>query len=287
MKKIVILGCENSHANHFLKAIREDYEDIEVIGVYSNEPEASKKLCEEFGVAIMNSFDETVGKVDGVVITARHGDNHYKYAKPYIESGVPMFIDKPITCSGDEAVSFMQELKANGVKIAGGSSLRHAEVIKNLRRGREEKTGGDTLGGFVKAPLQNKSVYGGFYFYAQHLVEMVLEMFGRYPKSVKAFNSGLECKTVVFRYEDYDVTALYTENSYTYYAVRVATEENSGGAVSLDGCFEAEFREFYDLLEGNGKMMSYEDFISPVFVMDAIAESLKSGEECFVKEYKI
>ena len=287
MKKIVILGCENSHANHFLEAIKEEYSDIEVVGIYSNEPEAAKKLNEEFGAPIMNSFDEAVGKVDGVVITARHGDNHYKYAKPYIESGVPMFIDKPITCSGDEAVSFMQELKANGVKIAGGSSLRHAEVIKNLRRYREENAGGETLGGFVKAPIQNKSVYGGFYFYAQHLVEMVLEVFGRYPKSVKAFNSKREDKTVVFRYEDCDVTALYTENSYTYYAVRVATEENSGGAVSLDGCFAAEFREFYDLLEGNGQIMSYEDFIAPVFVMDAIEESLKSGEEVFIKEYRV
>jgi predicted dehydrogenase len=287
MKKIVILGCENSHANHFLKAIKEEYRDVEVVGIYSDEPEASKKLNEEFDAPIMNSFDEAAGKIDGVVITARHGDNHYKYAKPYIESGIPMFIDKPITCNGEEAVSFMQELKAAGVKITGGSSLRQAEVIKKLRREREENAGGETLGGFVKAPIQNKSVYGGFYFYAQHLVEMVLEVFGRYPKSIKAFSAKNEHKTVVFRYENYDVTALYTENSYTYHAIRVATEENGGGAVSLDGCFEAEFREFYDLLSGGEQVMSYEDFIAPVFVMDAIEESLKSGEEVLVKEYRV
>ena len=287
MKKIVILGCENSHANHFLKAIKDEYTDLEVIGIYSDEVEAAKKLNEEFGVPMMNSFDEAVGKVDGVVITARHGDNHYKYAKPYINDKVPMFIDKPITCKGEEALEFMRELKAAGIKITGGSSLRQAKVIKELRGFRENNVGGETLGGFVKAPLQNGSVYGGFYFYAQHLVEMVLEVFGRYPKSVKAFNSKSEQKTVVFRYEDYDVTALYTENSYKYYAVRVATEENAGGDVTLDGCFTAEFREFYDLLLGGEQIMSYEDFISPVFVMNAIAESLETGNEALVKEYKI
>jgi NAD-dependent oxidoreductase involved in siderophore biosynthesis len=124
MKKIVILGCENSHANHFLKAIKEEYRDVEVVGIYSDEPEAAKKLNEEFGAPIMNSFDEAAGKIDGVVITARHGDNHYKYAKPYIESGIPMFIDKPITCNGEEAVSFMQELKAAGVNIRDRKAVK-------------------------------------------------------------------------------------------------------------------------------------------------------------------
>ena len=35
MKKIVILGCENSHANQFLNFIRDrqEFSDIEVVGV--------------------------------------------------------------------------------------------------------------------------------------------------------------------------------------------------------------------------------------------------------------
>ena len=50
MKKIVILGCENSHANMFLGFIKNNplYKDVEVIGVYSEDLEASKKLSEEF-----------------------------------------------------------------------------------------------------------------------------------------------------------------------------------------------------------------------------------------------
>ena len=102
-KKIVILGCENSHANAFLGFIRdkEEFSDVEVIGVYSHEREAAEKLNEQFGVPVLSSYEEAVGKVDGVIVTARHGDNHYKYAKPYIESGIPMFVDKPITFDED------------------------------------------------------------------------------------------------------------------------------------------------------------------------------------------
>ena len=123
MFKIAILGCENSHANNFLKLISEGaYPDITVVGIYSCEPEAVQKLNAQFGVPIMENYDDLVGQVDGIMITARHGDNHYKYAKPYLDSGIPMFIDKPITCSEEEAVAFMREAKAKGVRLCGGST---------------------------------------------------------------------------------------------------------------------------------------------------------------------
>ena len=46
MKKIAILGCENSHADSFLKHILTDkvVDDIEIIGVYSDDAEAMDKL---------------------------------------------------------------------------------------------------------------------------------------------------------------------------------------------------------------------------------------------------
>ena len=86
MKKIVILGCENSHADIFLGFIKNDmkFSDIEVSGVYSDEKSAAEALSEKYGVKVMNAYDEAVGEIDGVIVTARHGNNHYKYAAPYI-----------------------------------------------------------------------------------------------------------------------------------------------------------------------------------------------------------
>ena len=120
MYKIAILGCENSHAKNFLTLISEGhYPDIEVMGVYSEESEAAQKLCDEFGVDVMENYYSLVGKLDGVMITARHGDNHYKYAKPYMADGIPMFIDKPITCSESEALEFMREARQKGIRLCG------------------------------------------------------------------------------------------------------------------------------------------------------------------------
>ena len=48
-----------------------------------------------------------------------------------------------------------------------------------------------------------------------------------------------------------------------------------------------EFSEFYSLLLGGKQKISYDDFIAPVFIMNAIKRSLDSGCEENVKEYKI
>ena len=287
MKRIAILGCENSHADAFLKCIKEkeEFRAVSVIGVYSDDSSAAEKLNEKFGVPIMESYAEAVGKIDGLVITARHGDKHYKFAKPYIESGIPMFIDKPITINEDEAVEFMRELKMRGVRICGGSSLKQDEFVRKLKNERENEMGGKTLGGYVRAPYQSENEHGGFYFYAQHLVEMICEIFGRYPMSVTARKNGSQIH-VLFHYADYDCVGLFCDRNYIYYASRMSERGTSSFDISATNeWFEREFCEFYKLLSGGAQTATYKDIAAPVFIMNAIDRALKSGREENV-EYK-
>ncbi len=289
MKKVVILGCENSHANSFLDFIRDEekYKDVEVIGVYSDDTEAAEKLRDKYGVTVMNAYDEAVGHVDGIIVTARHGANHYKYAKPYIKSGVPMFIDKPVTVCGEEAVRFMRECREAGVKITGGSCCKHDLFVKAMKKDREENVFGKTLSGVVRAPINMDNPYGGFYFYSQHLVEMVSEIYGRYPKSVRAFVKG-DNISVVFRYDEYDVLGVFTSGNYNYHIVRCAEETTEVQKCDIGRtCFLAEFDEFYKILSGEEQMISYDDFIAPVFVLNAINESIETGKDTCVKEFKV
>jgi predicted dehydrogenase len=256
-----------------------------VIGVYSDDSSAAEKLNEKFGVPIMESYAEAVGKIDGLVITARHGDNHYKFAKPYIESGIPMFIDKPITINEDEAVEFMRELKMRGVRICGGSSLKQDEFVRKLKNERENEMGGKTLGGYVRAPYQSENEHGGFYFYAQHLVEMICEIFGRYPMSVTARKNGSQIH-VLFHYTDYDCVGLFCDRNYIYYASRMSERGTSSFDIpATNEWFEREFCEFYKLLSGGEQTATYKDIAAPVFIMNAIDRALKSGKKENV-EYK-
>ena len=281
MKKIAILGCENSHADSFLKFIRnkEEFSDIEVVGVYSDDAAAAEKLRAQFNVPVMNDYADAVGQIDGLIITARHGDNHYKYAKPYIASGIPMFIDKPITVKEEEAIEFMRALRENGVRISGGSSLKQDIYVAKLREEALREENGKTISGVVRAPYQSENIYGGFYFYAQHLVEMVCEIFGRFPVSVTAKQNGKQIH-VLFHYEDSDCVGVFTDGIYVYYAARMAEKATTSQEIPFDaGWFYREFKEFYDLLGGEPQSITYEEFISPVFIMNAIERSLASGKE--------
>ena len=275
MKRIAILGCENSHANAFLKFIREreEFSDVKVVGVYSDQKEAAEKLREQFGVPVLEDYGDAVGGLDGLIITARHGDNHYKYAKPYIDSGIPMFIDKPITVNEEEAVEFMRRLKEKNTPISGGSSLKQDVFVKQLKQAAADRVGGATL--------------GGFYFYAQHLVEMVCEIFGRFPISVTAKENGGRLH-VLFRYEDYDCVGLFCDNNYYYYASRMAESDVQSFVIpSTEDWFYEEFKEFYGILSGAEQTVTYEEFISPVFIMNAIRRSLVSGTEEAVRPIEL
>lgn len=278
MLRVAILGCENSHADTFMNLVINEklVPDVEFVGVYSDDAEACKKLYDKYGVPVMKSYDELVGKTDGLIITARHGDNHYKYAKPYIKSGIPMFIDKPITISENEAISFMSELRDNGVKICGGSCVALEEHVRKLKQAVKDNEYGKTFGGFLRAPVNMDNPYGEFFFYAQHLIQVLCEIFGYYPNTVTAHKNGI-CTNCTVSYDEFDVFCQFTDRVYKYSATISCENGISGGEYELKDCFAKEFLEFYDLLLGKAQKHTYNDFIAPVFIMNAIYRSMQKG----------
>ena len=283
MFKVAILGCENSHANAFLDLVinQKLVDDIEFVGVYSYDAEAAAKLTEKFGVYAAKDYDEFVGKVDGIIITARHGDNHYRYARPYIEAGIPMFVDKPITVSEADAMEFMRACKENGVKVCGGSSCIHAPYVKELQALTAAGELGRILGGDLRAPVSMDNEYGGWFFYSQHLVQVMCELFGFYPKSVQAYKNGKAYNFVV-RYENYDVWASFIEGNYVYSAGVSYAKKYVGGTYTLDNCYAAEFMEFHKLLHGGDMPVDYREVIAPVNILNAMYASIISGKETAV-----
>ncbi len=280
MYKVAILGCENSHANSFLRAVLEEklVDDVEFVGVYSDEPEAARKVSETFGVPVAESYDEFVGKVDGIMITARHGDRHYEYAKPYIGSGIPMFIDKPITCTEGDAAAFKAELEAHNVAVCGGSACIYSEWIQKLKSSVASQDNGKVLGGYFRMPVLTLDQYGGFFFYSQHMVQVMTEIFGTDPRAVRAVskNGTISC---LVRYQDFDVNLAYVEGNHLYYAGVSQEKAFEGATYELGDSYDKELMEFCRLLHGGEQKQSYEDFFAPAYILNAIDRAVRSGEE--------
>ena len=277
MKRIAILGCENSHADIFLSLVSEraEFSDLQVAGVFSEDRSEAEKLNEKYGAPVMESPADLVGKIDGLLITARHGDRHYPYLKPYLEDKIPVFIDKPITISESDAVALAADLKQREIKVLGGSVLKYDDAIMRLKDESENEVGGKTLGGSIIAPYQANNPYGGFFFYAPHGVEMVLQIFGRYPMSVSAKEGENKQIHIIFRYEEFCCEATLRNEDYTYSASLTSEKGESKCEIfATNEWFYREFSRFYKLLCGGNSPESYSDIIAPVFVLNAIYRSI-------------
>lgn len=293
MFKIAILGTENSHARAFCNLIYKGcalngnvpYADFEVIGLCGDNPDENKLLQEITGgkAEISDNGDKWVDEVDAVMVTARHGGKHLAYARKYIEAGKPAFIDKPITIDPEEALELVRLAKKNNVPLCGGSSLgviEDTQKMKTLRKAQEDPI----FGGSVSAPINMKNEWGDFFFYSQHLVQIMTEVFGHNVESVLAVGRE-NAATLIARYPDYDVSGHYGTAGYsaTIYA-KSATHHQS---LSLANAYLNEFHRFEHMVRTGGMPETYEELITPVFILNAIKEAIDTGKEVKVAKFEI
>jgi predicted dehydrogenase len=75
---------------------------------------------------------DVIGHVDAVVIPTDVGDEHVERARPFVEAGLPVFIDKPLTDRPDHLEQFLA-WNAEGRAICSSSCMRYAREFTDLR----------------------------------------------------------------------------------------------------------------------------------------------------------
>ncbi len=293
MFKVGILGTENSHAtgfseifNGYREDCREEFRDFRVTAVGGMYPEASRTLCEKYGIeTVLDDPAEMAGTVDAVMVTARDGRYHSRYVLPFLEAGIPAFIDKPFTSNPQEAVELARLAKSRGIPLVGGSSLKLcADVIQMGNLVKDQKP--SVLGGDVTAPVSLHNEYGGFWFYSAHLVEICLRVFGYDPEWVWATQTDKGI-TGVLHYPQYDVTLHFTDSAYQY-SVTVNTRESIlFREINITDYTLAECRSFAGMLRNGTMDFSYEQLVLPVFILSAIESSLQTGQKATIRPFII
>ncbi len=280
MYRIAIIGAENSHCGHFAAALaplsgEKMFPELELVGVCGDDAacDAVKKVCAcDFFTDDPTAF---LGKVDCVMVTSRHGGVHLKYARPYIEAGCDVWMDKPITASVDDARELVRLVKEKNVLLCGGSSLAGAAGTVRMADYVAANPGKIT-GGHVTAPINLINDYGNFWFYSQHLVQMITEVFGQTIVSVEAkpTKDGVHA---VYHYPNFDITAYFgTGYSITVYAGGYGVKSE---VIDLPGdYFMPELRETNDMLTKRHVRQTPEEVVYPVLVLDATVRAIDSGK---------
>lgn len=75
---------------------------------------------------VVNRPEDVIGEVDAVIIATDIGHEHVQRAQPFIDAGVPMFVDKPMVDSLEDLKIFNQWVK-EGYPILSSSSMRYVK----------------------------------------------------------------------------------------------------------------------------------------------------------------
>ena len=205
--KLGIIGTDTSHVIAFTKAFNgppgpDHVDGAKVVAAYkggSPDVESSRtridkfaaQLRTEWGVEFVDDIPTLCSKVDAVLLESVDGRPHLEQAKQVFASGKPVFIDKPLTSTYEDALEIARLGKEAGVPWFSSSSLRWSPVVDALKPQAGEATGIATWGPGPTEPHH----YLDLSWYAIHATEMLFALMG--PGCVEVTRTSSENVDVV------------------------------------------------------------------------------------------
>lgn len=174
--------CPSENINRYLN--EQPFKDVHIAGaqvthVWTDDPADSENISAASLVPnIVDRPEDVIGRIDGVLIATDDGDDHVRRAAPFIEAGVPVFVDKPLATNICDLRQFISWQKG-GALVFSSSGMRYASELDVLR-------GGSWLWltGVVAKTWER---------YGIHLLEPVLTLLGPGFETVRMERRGKSC----------------------------------------------------------------------------------------------
>ncbi|MBN2507552.1 MAG: Gfo/Idh/MocA family oxidoreductase [Verrucomicrobia bacterium] len=94
----------------------------------------TRQLEERFGVVIVPTLEALCARVDAVMLESVDGRPHLAQARPVLEAGKPLFIDKPVAGSLRDAVQIYRLARERRVPVFSSSAYRFYESLQKVKR---------------------------------------------------------------------------------------------------------------------------------------------------------
>jgi hypothetical protein len=209
--RLGIIGTDTSHVVEFTRILNDataadHIPGARVVAAYkggSADIESSKsrvdpyaeQIGSKYGVEIVPDIQTLLGKVDGVLLESLDGRPHLAQARPVIAARKPLFIDKPLAATLEDAREIARLAKEAGVPWFSSSTLRFSDMVAGLKFP-------DTVGAITWGPGPFEPHHPlDLAWYAIHPIEMLYTLMGTGCESVTRI-AGQDADVVVGRWKD-------------------------------------------------------------------------------------
>lgn len=106
-KRIGVVGLGLNNPYFYAPLLKELGADVSCVWDYTEEN--ARAYAERFGCRVISEL-EHFPQVDGVLIDSRNCD-HISLARPFLDKGIPVYLEKPLSSSVEEALAFLEEYR--------------------------------------------------------------------------------------------------------------------------------------------------------------------------------
>jgi arylsulfatase A-like enzyme len=193
--RVGIVGADTSHAPAFAKLLnaKDATGDLALVEVTAAFPaptdlHASRSRVAGFtaelrglGIEIVDSMDALLERVDAVILASVDGRAHRRLVAPVLAARKPVFVDKPLAASLDDAVAIAALAEAHGTPWFSSSALRFGAALPEV---------GAVRGCDAWSPCPLEPTHGDLFWYGIHGVETLFAVLGPSCESVSMTRSG-------------------------------------------------------------------------------------------------
>lgn len=283
MLRIGIVGSDNSHAIAYSKLANIDKvagEQCRVVGICGQEPERTREVAEQGQIdTIVETPRALLDLVDAALVVDRHGDSHADHALPFLERGIPVYVDKPFAIRLEDCERMLATARRSGALLTSFSALRFAPTTEDLARAVEGL--GEVRAAHFAGPCDFESQYGGPFFYATHVAEIALRLLGEDVETLRAVRSGRTVAVQVMWSNGTLATFTYLgDGEYHFHATLfgtggMAAREITGG----DSSYAEGLKVVLRMIETGERPFTDEQLLRPIAMVHAVQKSLGNGGE--------
>ena len=285
--RLGIIGTDTSHAPAFTRLLNDPGEPghvpgARVVAAYkggSAELESSRtrvdkyaeELATKYGVEIVPDIPALLGKVDGVLLESVDGRVHLEQVRPVLAAGKPVFIDKPLAATLEDAREIARLAKEAGVPWWTSSSLRYSEIALTMKHA--DASGVITWGPGPYEPHH----YLELAWYAIHPIEMLFTLMGAGCEEVSRVSTAGD-DVIVGRWKDGRTGVVKAlRDSWNYGAIVFRGKEVAQSRPDMKADYTLLVKEIVKFFETKKPPVANEETLEIFAFMDAAQKSKERG----------